>query len=366
MARTAAALLEAFPLDAVARAAISVGEGVAGPVDMARLEASVDSDPLAARALAIHARRQGRLAEADALYQGLLEGEAADVATLNNAANVRLDLGHIEPAVDLYTRALALGESPVVLFNLAQAYGRGFQVEDLNRTFARAQAAGGDLVADITALQGTEAEGFVVDFPLSRELFWERALRPGAGAALAGELRRWVAPGRLGRDLNSLAATAAATLLLGALLGASLQVSRWCGRCGVRVCPRCDPQNAAGEVCEGCRRLFHQPERTDRLLRMERVKQIQHRERRLARLGAAVSLVVPGAAGLLSGSTLRCWLGAIGFALAGAAWIWRDGLVPDPWVAGAAGPIAFLALGAMGALLHLLAIAVSLSIWRSR
>ena len=365
LGQAAGAVLEALPLDPVARAAFSVGEGLATPVDLARLEAAAADDALAARALAIHARRHGRLAVADAHYQDLLERGQRDIATLNNAANVRLDLGHIERALEHYSEALELGEEPVVLFNLAQAHGRGFQVEDLNRTFARAQSVGGDLVAKLTALQGTEVEGFVVDYPLPSRLFWARVWERKTGEAVAAELRARVAPGWLGRDPRHLGGGVLAMLVLGGVLAAAFEASRWCARCGARVCLRCDPQNAAGRTCEGCRRLFQQPEKTERLLRLQRVQQLQRREKRLGRLVAAVSVVVPGAAGLLSGSALRCWLGAVCFALGVAAWLWRDGLLPDPLIAGAAAPFAFLGLAGLAALGYAAVVATSLAARRN-
>ena len=366
VAQAAGAVLEAFPLDPVARAAFSLGEGVASPVDLARLRAAAaDEDPLAARALAIHARRHGRLAEADAFYQDLLERGVDDIATLNNAANVRLDLGHIERALDLYHQALEPGESGVVLFNLAQAHGRGFEVEELNQTFARAQIVGGDLVARLTALQGTDVEGFVVDFPLTRATFWSRVWERRTGDAVAAELRGRFAPGRLGSNPMLFAAVASLAIVLGTLLGAATLPSRWCARCGTRVCVRCDPQNATGRMCEGCRRLFHQPEKADRVLRMQRVQQLQVREQRLNRVVTAISMLLPGAAGLLSGSAVRCWLGAVCFALVASAWFWRGGVVPDPGVAGAAGPVAFLCLGGLAALGYAAVVAASLAVRRN-
>ena len=52
---------------------------------------------------------------------------------LNNAANVRLQLGHMEAALQLYRRALGVAQSPIVLFNLSQAHGQACQVDDLTR-----------------------------------------------------------------------------------------------------------------------------------------------------------------------------------------------------------------------------------------
>jgi len=360
-ARLAGTALAALPADPVARAAYGVGHGLATPVDLARLEAAADRDPLAARGLAIHARRVGQLGEADALYQRLLEEAPDDLAVLNNAANVRLDLGHMERALELYGRAVEIEESPVVLFNLAQAYGRAFQVEDLNRTLSHAQEVGGELVAELTTLQGTEAEGFVVDFPLAPEILWRRALRAGVGGEAAAGLRTPFAPGRLGESPRTLAAAALGAVVLGTLVGWRVPRSRWCSRCGARMCPRCSASGAGGELCEACHRLFFQPEKTDRVRRLERVNELRAREQRMNRLAVAVSVLLPGAAGLLARRPLRTLFGALCFALVAAALVWRDGVTPDPLVAGAATAWAFLGVAVLAALGYVLVVASSLS-----
>lgn len=361
VARLAGSALAALPADPVARAAYAVAHGLATPVDLARLEAAADRDPLAARGLAIHARRAGNLGEADALYQRLLETTPDDVAVLNNAANVRLDLGHMERALELYGRAVEIQESPVVLFNLAQAYGRAFQVENLNRTLAHAQEVGGNFVAELTALQGTETEGFVVDFPLSPALLWSRALRTDAGGPVAAELRAPFAPGRLGRAPDVLTAAGLTAVLLGALVGWRVPTSRGCVRCGARICPRCGPAGAGGELCDACNRLFFQPEKTDRVRRIERVNELRRRERRMNQVAAALSILVPGAAGLLARRPVRSLIGALCFVLAAAAVVWRGGVAPDPLVAGAAASWAFLGIAVLASLGYVIVVATSLA-----
>ena len=364
VARLAAATLNAFPGDPLARSAFSAASGLASPVDVSRLEAAAASDPLAARGLAIHARRAGDLAEADALYQNLLRDAPSDPVLLNNAANVRLDLGHMESALDLYRRAVEIEESPVVFFNLAQAYGRAFQVEDLNRTLAQAQRLDGELVATLTALQGSEARGFVVDMPLPGEIMWKRLVASPRGDAIAAEMRAPLAPGRLGRDLNLAGAAAGVTFLLASLFGARFDPSRSCPRCGARMCPRCDGASG-GELCDGCTRLFFQPEKTDRNLRLERVNALRDREQRLRRVIAIASVLLPGVAGLLARRPLASFLGTFLFALALAAVFWRGGVVPDPLVAGAAAHFAFLAIAAVAGVGYAIVIATSLARQRS-
>ena len=117
---------------------------------------------------------------------------------MNNAANVRLHLGHMESAFELYHRAIEIEESPVVLYNLAQAHGRAFQVDDLTETLEVAQALDGELVADLTRLQGTQPEGFVLDLPIPSTSLWRRVVDLDGGKLLASELRTPLAPGRLG------------------------------------------------------------------------------------------------------------------------------------------------------------------------
>lgn len=360
MVRVASAALEVFPRDSVARAAYSLSRGLAFPGDLARLEAAADSDPLALRALALEARRSGHLGRADSLYQQILAREPGDVATLNNAGNVRLELGHMESALDLYGRALDIEESPVVLFNQSQAYVRGFQVDDLNRSLAAAQRVDGELMAELTALQRDRNEGFVVALPLGTALLWERVLAGGGGDVLATALRGPLAPGRLAVSERVAAAALAAAFVLGLGLGVSVQRSRECSRCGERMCPRCGSDNP-GALCESCDTLFNRPEKTDRALRFARIEALRKRDRRMARMTTLLSVVVPGAAGILAGRWLLALFGAVGFAVAAAGLWWRGGLVPDPLVAGATGPAVFGGIAVLALLIHALSIATSLT-----
>jgi hypothetical protein len=251
----------------------------------------------------------------------------------------------------------------VVLFNLAQAYGRAFRVEDLNQTITRAQRADGELVARLTALQGGEVGGFFADLPPEPELFWRRVLHAEAGDDLSREFRARFAPGLLGRDARAFAAMAA-LVWLGAAAGARSNPSRPCRRCGDRICRRCDSHRADHELCSGCHTLFLAPEKTDRLLRVRRVNELRARDVRLRRVYTILSLLVPGAAGVIAERPLRSWLTAFCFALAIAAWIWRDGVVPDPLVAGAAGQTAFLGIAALASACYAISVAASLATQR--
>jgi tetratricopeptide (TPR) repeat protein len=366
VARSAGAILEAFPSDPVARAAYTSAQGLVSPVELARLDAAAEGDELAARGLAIHARRTGNLGTADAVYQRLLQEGPADLVLMNNAANVRLELGHMESALDLYGRALELEESPVVLFNLSQAYGRAFQVDDLNQTLALAQAVDAELVAELMALQGGESKGFVVDLPLPNQLMWSRVLESGRGGGIASEFRAHLVSGRLGHNAELLGVAAILVVLVASLIGARFQPSRWCGRCGARMCPRCDAAEGEGDLCESCTRLFLQPEKTDRNLRLARVNELREREERINRITTIISMLIPAAAGILAKRPLSSLLGGFFFALALCFLVWRGGVVPDPLVAGSAAPFVFVGVAVLAFLSYAAVVATALAARGSR
>jgi tetratricopeptide (TPR) repeat protein len=357
--------LTAFSAEPVAEAAFATAQGFTHPVDQVRIEAAANYDPLAAQALALRARRAGNLGEADAYYQALLRQSPEDPVLVNNAANVRLNLGHMESALTFYRRSVELRPDPIVLFNLSQAHGRAFQVEDLSRTLAEAQRLNGDLVAELTALQGAEPVGFVVDLPIDTRQIWRRILRSNQGERIAAEFRASFAPGRLGEDSLFAAGVFAAILIVFALLGSQVRRSCWCSRCGRRMCQRCDPEMGSGTVCGGCMRLFRQSETTDRDLRLARIGKLRVREERLERFTVAASLLVPGIAGLLAKRPLRCLLGSVFAAIAVLALYWRDGVVPDPLVAGATAPFAALCIAVLAMLAYVVIALLSLATRRN-
>jgi tetratricopeptide (TPR) repeat protein len=357
----AGSTLNAFSADPVAQAAFSTAQGFTHPVSQVRIEAAADSDPLAAQAMALRARRDGSLGEADAYYQALLRQEPNDPVIANNAANVRLNLGHIESALILYRRSIELRPDPVVLFNLSQAHGRAFQVEDLSRTLAEAQALDGNLVAELTTLQGAELVGFVVDLPIDPLQIWRRILRSNQGESVAGEIRSSFAPGRLGRNSLLAAGVFGGVLVVFTLFGSRMYRSHGCTRCGRRMCQRCDPETGGGAICSGCRQLFQQSETTDRELRLARIDELRRREARRERRAVAASFLVPGAAGLLAKCPLRCLLGSVFAICALLALRWHGGVVPDPLVAGGAATFASLCLAGLAVLAYLVVVLSALT-----
>ena len=75
----------------------------------------------------------------------------------------------------------------------------------------------------------------------------------------------------------------------------------------------------------------------------------------------AVSILVPGAAGLLSKRPVTLLLGAFFFSMLNAGVVWRDGIVTDPDVLGSAVPVIFLGMAAVGTIGHAVLVATALS-----
>jgi tetratricopeptide (TPR) repeat protein len=331
--------LASASIDPVPAAAYSALHSVPSVRDAVRLEHASAGRPAAALALARTEMRAGRNEEARArLSPHVMTSQ--DPALLNQAANLALLLGESQEAISLYERAVALEPSPLILFNLSQAYGQGIRLQEQDAALSRAQALDAEVVTRLMVGQADLPKG-VVDLPVdTASLLAHRApsLLPAARA------RHPLAPGQLGSPALSFGLF----LLLGALATLVPRLyrrSRACERCGVRRCPRCDPPGGDG-LCGPCARLTHSPETTDPGMRMTRLEDLRRRQRRKRRLSVAVSLLVPGTSGLWTGRPLLGLVGMVTLAWALALVRAPAWLPPDPGsVGGAAGILCGLGLG---------------------
>jgi hypothetical protein len=126
------------------------------------------------------------------------------------------------------------------------------------------------------------------------------------------------------------------------------------------MCPRCEPELGEEDDCESCNRLFEHPETTDRVMRVARVNALRFREQRLARVQLILSIFLPGVAGALARCPWASFIGALSAAIAVMAIFWRNGVTPDPLIAGAAAPVAFGLLSALALLCYSASVAFSL------
>ena len=359
-ARLAGTLLTAYSETPI-EAATFATDGFALPGELRLLELNAESDPMAAMALAVASRRAGNLADADAQYQRLLQREPAYSASANNAANVKLELGQVEKAIGLYQRSLQMNDSATVRFNLSQAQGQAFKLDDVGPNLVAAQRLDSARISELTLLQGSDLTKFTVDLPLPRRMLWERIRAVRSGESFATELRSVIAPGVLGRNARLSAGVFASIAILSLVATTRLKRSHWCGRCGRRMCPRCEPELGEEEDCESCNLLFQQPGTTDRTMRVARVNALRFREQRLARLRLIVSIILPGAAGALARCPLASFIGALSAAIAIMTIFWRNGVTPDPIIAGAVAPMAFGLISALALFCYSASVVFSLS-----
>jgi ABC-type Fe3+-siderophore transport system permease subunit len=96
-------------------------------------------------------------------------------------------------------------------------------------------------------------------------------------------------------------------------------------------------------------------------MRAARVNALRFRERRLAPIQLIVSILLPGAAGALARCPWASFVGALSAAIAILAISWRNGVTPDPLLAGAAAPMAFGLISVLALCCYSASVAISLA-----
>jgi hypothetical protein len=338
----------ALVLDPVALAAWATEQGSPTAMELARVARAANTDPLAARALALRLARQGELGAAERRFAALLEEDHSPELLANSAA-VQLLQGNVEEAIALYEEAAKTSGSAVVRFNLAQAYGRAIRLDIQDLALAEAQSIDPDVLSDLNHRYNGQDGALVAYLPLPPEAVLERLHDPEATAFLAKSLRRRLAPGVLGESRGD--AVVALWLAAGAglLLGAALR--RLAG-----------PEE---DLYVGIAKLL-QTRGGDSMERMAQLQDLRRRQRRVERAAGLIAWLVPGAAGMVAKRPLLALLAVAAFASGGSLWIHRHGAIPDPLALGALHvALLTLALGAF-ALAYLTLLLVTLALREKR
>lgn len=323
----------ALVLDPVALAAWSTEQGTPGAAELARVVRAADSDPLAARAVALRLARQGELAEAERRFGQLLAQDPSPDLLANTAA-VRLLRGDTEDAIALYERAAKTSGSAVIRFNLAQAYGRAIRLDVQDLVLREAQSIDPDVLSNLNHRYNGQDGALVAYLPIPVSPVLERLQGSEATAGLARAFRRALAPGVVGESRGD--AVVALWLAAGAGLLLGLALRRLAG-----------PEE---DLYLGIARLL-QTRGGDSNERMAQLQDLRRRQRRVERAANVVAWLVPGAAGMVVNRPLLAWLSVAIAASAVSLWIHRAGPVPDPLALGALpGALIALALVLLAAL----------------
>lgn len=302
--------------DPVAVAAWTAENEIPDAVDLARLRRDASSSFLASRALALRDKREGRLAEAERRYRGLLAvDDSPDL--LNNSAGVLLARGETSGAIDLYKKAVRGAPTATSFFNLSQAYGRAIRLDDQDQALSQAQALDPERVHELASTPGNGAADRVVDIPLAASAVAAQLDAPRAAHELAAQLRRRISPGLAGSGLPASGGAVLASAVIGLALGALL------GRLG-----------GEDDIYSGIARLLQGAEGADSAKRARDLAELRARQARMERAAGVVSLVVPGAAGILDRRPVLALIAVLVFALGASVFAFRNGVVPDPLALG--------------------------------
>ena len=313
-AGAALARLGAFAGPASDAYLVEHGEGT--PSQIARLSARIAAgkpDMAAAFTLAHKSKREGDLAEAEALYRKALEAAPQDAspralaALHNNLGNVYFLAQDSQKAEREYQEAIDLQEGLAAPhFNLSRALGdRGTAaLGKVQSEQARAVELDRAAVESFTSGQlGTrKANKLVMDLSLDPSMLDSLvAAESGAAVPIAEELRALLG----GRFAQILPIAVAFLVLLLHAARSRIRPSNRCDRCGREVCKRCDADARPSEaLCAQCVNVFVRRTGVDPAERARKQISVDRYHRRKA-IFVKLSNVLSGAGHVLLGYPIR-------------------------------------------------------------
>lgn len=333
IAETAGRNLVALGLDPNSQAAYRTEYSLPTQTDVIRLQGIEATDPLVARALAIHTKREGDLEGAKQRYEAILAEEASDPEVLNNAANVLFAMGDLAGAIDYYERAASLEPSAPLLFNLSQAYGAAIEPDQQSRALADAQALDPELVQEIMELRPMTNKNIALHIPVSIEKIRKRLFEQADGREIGRVFRSSIAPGRLSSMWLSVVAFVFVAVLSG-VLSRFFECSFWCQSCHRSCCPHCEAVVREKNLCESCDILYNRPELTDKAMREKRISELRRIDKVLRRAKVALTVLVPGLGGLMGRRFILALIATFIFSGAVVGFSTVSQIVPDPMITG--------------------------------
>jgi hypothetical protein len=200
----------------------------------------------------------------------------------------------------------------------------------------------------LTDLYGSSSGAVAADLPVAAETIRVRLGDPVAAQRAGTLLRHRFAPGWLGQSLAQSVAGMALAALLAAGVAMALRRATGGGESG-------DPGAEIARSLTG-------KEAADPFLRMVRLAALRDRQARIDKVKFLLSVIVPGAAGVVSRHPILGLLSSMLFALALASWWAQDGVGADPVAVGAGASLLFGAVAAASALAYAAVIALTVAV----
>jgi tetratricopeptide (TPR) repeat protein len=265
--------------------------------------------------LAAQYRKAGRYDDAMGLYRDLLRQEPGDSFALNNLANLEFAGGEFQAAIARYKQGIEAAPSPAIgatfYYNLSLAHLQRFEYQPAQEARSQADRLDGGLVESYDrAWKYDKGDYAVVDLAPTDQELWAKFVGTPEGVRLknvAGRGAGATPPGALTDGLmNRFSAFLA---VFGVVV---FGLSRWrgprmftrrCFKCGMPFCKRCQ-LGAAGGLCTQCHHLFIVRDGVSGPARNQKLLEVQKEEGRRDRIFRVLSLAVPGAGQVYTGSTL--------------------------------------------------------------
>ncbi len=309
---------------------------------LARSVAENPYDTDALFALALMSKREGRISEAQQLFNRLLEREPYDCRVWCNLGNTYLAERKYGEAIAHYTRSIELCPGSVEAhYNLSRVQLLEYMFAESNKNFNKAKALDAGRVDRFLQHYSENANRLVIDQTSPASAYWYRTFSlSGAQKQLSAHLWNYFFKGisypyRYG--------VIVIFLLFVSLLCIDRQnysLSLSCEYCGCAVCRKCRWMVLEHRMCKQCAAIFKTA--SDIMISVskkeEQVASIERYQGRKIFAGKLLSVLLPGTGHLLVDQPLRGTAILFLFFLLLSQFLFWNTLIVNPWRLVAASP----------------------------
>ncbi|UCG78000.1 MAG: tetratricopeptide repeat protein [Nitrospirota bacterium] len=274
------------------KAVVAVNEGKDNKYAIGVLSTAEEKPELFSYALAL--KREGRIGDAIAAYNKLLEKQPNDPRIYNNLGNCYAIAGQIENAIAMYEKANNIKPHVTAYYNLAQASRELLRFEDGDKFYDEARRLDAGAVTAFRENSSRIPNLYFIDELLGFGDFFRLALKSSGTRLFSLSLVPfWFTP------------------LIGLIIMVSFvslnkkrdNKAYRCKRCGAIICPKCDRSIKAGEMCQDCVASLVTLEKDPRD-RIAKVMAVQDKKKSRKWVLFFLTLVMPGANLIYAGRIL--------------------------------------------------------------